>query len=161
MRGRNAFGGRLPAHLVEEYGGDPALAHRVTFRVVPMGDHNAVDIAQAVHMQVLRDAGLCDPTIFLEWGSPSPMGDLLEGLYIDDHIVASIVPRGEMGSDTGADRDFIGASHVAYSKAGLPRSEEKSVGCGRTKGDRRRGDGTFTAWGKRVRSEEGTVGVPA
>ena len=45
-----------------------------------MGDHNAVDIAQAVHLQVLRDVGLCQPDLLYEWGRPMPGGDVGEGV---------------------------------------------------------------------------------
>lgn len=160
MRHRNGFGRRLPQSLVKEYGGDPRVAYRLAMTIVPMGDHNAVDLAQAVHLQVLRDGGAMQEEDLVEWGRPMPLGPIFEGLYIDDHVVAAIVGRDNMGENHGRDREIIEASHAAYERAGLPRSPEKSFGFGKTSDTRRKGDGVFTAWGTRARSEEGTAGVP-
>ena len=55
---------------------------------------------------------------------------------------------------------MIDASHEAYVARKLPRAPEKGFGFGDTSRHPRKADGVFTAWGTRVRSEEGTVAVP-
>ena len=136
----------------------PRVAHRLCLTIIPMGDHNAVDLAQAVHAQVLRNAGCMSDEELLEWGRPIPLGPIFEGLYIDDHVVAAIVDRSDMGGSEGRDRDLIDASHKAYIDHKLPRSAEKGFGFGRTEGSGpRKADSVFTAWGTRVRSEPGSA----
>ena len=59
MLSRNVVGRRVHPDLVRRFGGDPRHDYRLAFRVVPMGDHNAVDISQECHLQILKDHGCC------------------------------------------------------------------------------------------------------
>ena len=84
---RNAFGRRIPGADVTEYGGQPGKSYRLALCVVGMGDHNAVDFSQEVHVQLLKAFGLCQDSCLLRYGKPLPTSGLLEGVYIDDHLV--------------------------------------------------------------------------
>eukprot|EP00973_Karenia_brevis_P062345 8671301-Karenia_brevis.AAC.1 len=83
-----------------------------------MGDHNAVDIAQESHMSVLRDSGLVSESVLLAYGDPFPEGSILEGVVIDDHVIAHITSRRKARQDSGRDKDMILKSHTAYHNAG-------------------------------------------
>ena len=78
-----------------------------------MGDHNAVDVTQEVHVQLLRDFGLCQDTALLRYGEPLPRTGLLEGVYIDDHLAMLKGTKAEIRSPCGPDRDAIETSHRA------------------------------------------------
>ena len=52
-----------------------------------MGDTNGVDIAQATHEGVLRAANCLRSEQTLAYGKLFPPSEILEGLYIDDHLV--------------------------------------------------------------------------
>ena len=58
-----------------------------------MGDLNAVDISQQVHYEILRDCDCLRDNERLEFKSPLPASHTYEGLYIDDHIVAQVLPK--------------------------------------------------------------------
>ena len=83
---RNAFGRRIPGTDVTEYGGQPCKSYRPALWAVGMGD-NAVDFSQEVHVRLLKDFGLCQDATLLRYGKPLPKSGLLEGVYIDDHLV--------------------------------------------------------------------------
>ena len=51
---RNAFGRSFDGGEYVEYGGVKGVKYRMALRVIPMGDLNAVDIAQETHLAVLR-----------------------------------------------------------------------------------------------------------
>jgi len=56
----------------ETYGGKKGESYILSFRVVAMGDLNAVDIAQQVHFEILQD-GLCmQPGERIEFKQPLP-----------------------------------------------------------------------------------------
>ena len=55
-------------------------------RVLAMGDHNAVDIAQEVHAGVLASGGVLLPDVFRN-DRPVPHSRLIQGLYIDDLLI--------------------------------------------------------------------------
>eukprot|EP00972_Heterocapsa_arctica_P023755 3500677-Heterocapsa_arctica.AAC.1 len=65
-----------------------------------MGDHNAVDFAQEVHAQLLKDFGLCEDATLLRYGKPLPRTALLEGVYIDDHLVLSRAEKKDLRKPT-------------------------------------------------------------
>ena len=52
-----------------------------------MGDHNACEFAQEVHLEVLRSEDCARESELLQLGRPLPRGDLVEGVVIDDHGV--------------------------------------------------------------------------
>lgn len=89
---RNAIGQSFDGEGYERYGGKKWEKYLLCFKVVAMGDLNAVDIAQQVHFEMLHD-GLCmQPHERIEFRQPLPASHTLEGLYIDDRIVAQILP---------------------------------------------------------------------
>jgi len=158
---RNAFGERIWGDDFLEFGGEPGVPYRLALAVVAMGDLNAVDVAQAVHEQVLEDGGCLAPGTVLHYGEELPDSCLLEGVYIDDHLVIHVCLKSQLKATEGPDKDVILASHKAYVSSGLPRSEEKGFGfaaagasgttCAET---------NFTAWGTEVNQGFGSVGTP-
>ena len=58
-----------------------------------MGDLNAVDIAQQVHLEILQDGQCMQPGEALMFKEPLPASHTLEGFYIDDHIIIQILPK--------------------------------------------------------------------
>ncbi|CAE7804395.1 unnamed protein product [Symbiodinium sp. CCMP2592] len=83
----NPVGRRVPKKIVEEFGGDPALDHRLCFRVLGMGDKNACSIAQATHESILKKGGLLDSKHKLVYGENVPDDALWEGIYLDDLLI--------------------------------------------------------------------------
>eukprot|EP00973_Karenia_brevis_P051330 7130728-Karenia_brevis.AAC.1 len=65
-----------------------------------MGDHNAVDIAQEVHLAALRKEGLASPQHLLSYGEPYPNNDIVEGVAIDDHLIAAVIDAKDLYSCT-------------------------------------------------------------
>ena len=57
-RRRNCFGRVFTGTDAEAVGGDPCKRYHISLRVVAMGDHNAVDVAQTVHEHILKQRGL-------------------------------------------------------------------------------------------------------
>ena len=76
----------------EKYGGLPGRNYLLSFRVIAMGDLNAVDLAQQVHLEILQDSGCMNPGDCIEFKHPLPASHTMEGLYIDDHIITQILP---------------------------------------------------------------------
>ena len=165
MLARSAIGRRIQGSDVVQWGGVPGVSYRLAVRVVAMGGGSAVDIAQATHEGVLRSEGCLQKSETLVYGSPLPMGAVLEGLYIDDHLVAALVERSRLKSMEGRDFDIIKASHLAYEEAGLARSMDKSYGFGRSSTDggsleyNKPAEASFKAWGTCVNSEPGEACV--
>ena len=60
------------------------------FRTQPMGDHLAVDIAQAAHAGLLRTVGCLRSSSTIEGTKPLPDKSVLEGLCIDDDFVLDL-----------------------------------------------------------------------
>ena len=52
---RNAFGRRFDGEGYEQWGGQAGKSYYMALPVQAMGDLNAVDIAQAVHVQIFND----------------------------------------------------------------------------------------------------------
>ena len=157
----NAVGRRVPQKLVKLMGADPTRHYRLAFRVLGMGDRNACDIAQAVHQHVLQTGGLLAEDDTLVYGSPVPEGDLWEGIYLDDLLIAlrmtmphtiplngSFQPPVPQVDDV--DVQHVKAAEAAYQAAGLQRAEHKSF----------RFEPRFRAWGAEVDGVLGTVGSP-
>ena len=88
----------------------------------------------------------------LQFGGPIPAAHTFEGLYIDDHIVAQVVPAKKFRApdDRFRDDEIISDSRNKYSSLGLPTSSKKAV----TK------EPKFTAWGTEVDNKSGRVGSP-
>ena len=151
---RNAVGSPVSGKDFLDYGCDPDESYMLAFRVIPMGDLNAVDIAQQTHLEILRDAGCMKPEETLAFRSPVPHHPCLEGLYIDDHIVIQMVKkrkfRGHDKNKEFRDDEILQASRENYKKLNIPVSSKKAF----TK------EYQFQAWGTSVDSRTGRVGTP-
>ena len=90
---RNVVGHVVSGQGFEKFGFDPNEKYILSFKVIPMGDLNAVDIAQQTHLEILRDCGVMSPSEVIAYRSPLPASPCLEGLYIDDHITIQVVPN--------------------------------------------------------------------
>eukprot|EP00438_Fugacium_kawagutii_P016231 Skav211918 [mRNA] locus=scaffold1200:96943:99030:- [translate_table: standard] len=117
-----------------------------------MGDLNAVDIAQQVHLEILQDGGCMNPGECLEFKQPLPASHTLEGLYIDDHIITQILPAKKHRSKETLYRDeeLIANSRKQYAKHGIPTSAGKAF----DKADK------FVAWGTELDNKTGRAGAP-
>ena len=80
---RNAVGRDLAGSRFTDMGYDADQTYALAFRVVCMGDGNAVDTAQLTHEALLRKYGCMDAEEALQYLSAFPRGDTIEGVYID------------------------------------------------------------------------------
>ena len=157
----NSVGRRVDPCLVAEHGLDPSVPHRLCFRVLGMGDRNGCAIAQATHEAILKSVGLLDPQMTLAYGKRVPAGDLWQGVYLDDLLIAarrtldvpvpldgSFVPPVAQADD--ADILLTKAAENAYDEAHLERALRKSF----------RAETQFKAWGGEVDGIRGRVGPP-
>ena len=149
---RNAVGSVFDGKGYEMYGGEPGKDYLLSFRVVAMGDLNAVDIAQQVHLEILRDCDCMHTDECIEFQSPLPASHTLEGLYIDDHIVTQILPSKKNRPKHKKFRDeiIIESSRNHYKSQNIPTSKKKAF----QKADR------FTAWGTEIDNKSGRIGAP-
>ncbi len=143
LRERNCFGRAFDGAAYADYGGQAGIVYRLALDVMAMGDHNAPDIAQACHEDLLTKT--CGQRPWMRYGHPLPEGPLLAGIYLDDHLVACIVPADQPDSSTGPDRDLIERSHRAYEEANLPRAVEKGFGFSKVVDCPASADATFVA----------------
>ena len=149
---RNAVGKVFDGLGFEEYGGIPGEKYVLTFRVIAMGDLNAVDIAQQVHLEILKDCHCMKEGEVLAFKSPLPASHCFEGLYIDDHVVVQVLPNRKNRTRFQKFRDetIMEDSRAKYEQEGIPVSAKKAY----TKCKK------FVAWGTEVDSESGRVGAP-
>ena len=93
-----------------------------------MGDLNAVDIAQQVHLEILRDCHCMRDGEVLQFRSPVPASHPFEGLYIDDHIITQIVPsrKGRSRHQRFRDEEIVADSRTQYATLGIPTSSKKA-----------------------------------
>lgn len=124
-------------------------------RSVPMGDQKGVPIGQAVHVALLRSAGISGPV--LEYGMPVrpclKIGEdtVYTGVIIDDFLVVADVPR-SLGFEAEGLDTFVGRSAMeAYEKVGLAPKPEKV----------HRRQAIIRAWGADLDGDVGVVGAPA
>lgn len=134
-----------------------------------MGGANSVDIAQAVHRSVMILLGCFDTESEIVNGALLPLkffpdgSRLLDGIYIDDPVVALVTHIHKLHDRIGPDRDVILAGHQAYKTSCLARSVDKGVGFSRCTGP---SDFTFTAaskftaWGTAVDSVSSVAATP-
>ena len=157
----NSVGRRVDPKVVARWHGDPKVPYRLAFRVLGMGDKNGCDIAQATHEAILRRHGVLDPSSTLEFGKHIPEGELLEGVYLDDLLIAkrckvrgrvpldgSFVPPPAQVDDMDVKK--IEAAEAAYIEAQLSRAEHKSF----------RFCTAFKAWGAEIDGIRGKAGSP-
>ena len=150
---RNCVGKPIPGSKFKKYGCDPKRRYILCMKVVPMGDCNAVDIAQQTHLEILKEAGVMRDDETIAYRSPLPPKAFMEGLYIDDHIAIQITAKRKSKAKKGntyRDVAVIRDSRAYYKQLGIPVSEKKAF----TK------EGQFQAWGTAVDSNSGRVGAP-
>ena len=147
-RSRNCFGRVITGEKARLLGAKANCTYHLALKVVAMGDHNAVDIAQRCHERLLEKYVCMTDKDKLIYGSPLPKSDVMEGCYIDDHLVVGTVKRCD-ARGPGRDREVMAASRRAYEDSNLPLSNKSF-----------HEEGNFIAWGTEVRSEEGRVGTP-
>ena len=123
-----------------------------------MGDLNAVDIAHETHRQILKAHGAMRPEHELIYGVGLPLGEVIEGLHIDDHFTMAVMPRHLIKSPEGPDRAVVEASLRAYEATGLPRAHDKSFGfgCAEDPVPKTR----FTVVGTEICADPGAVAAP-
>eukprot|EP00435_Cladocopium_sp_Y103_P007248 s2633_g2.t1 len=149
---RNAIGRVFDGEGFEKYGGEKGKKYLLSFCVVAMGDLNAVDIAQQVHVEILRDCHCMQPGEALAYKQVLPSSHCYEGLYIDDHVTVQILPKKSLrkAGDSFRDEEIIRDSRAYYAKNDIPTSAKKAF----EKSD------NFVAWGTEVDSRSGRVGTP-
>ena len=154
---RNAAGPVLKRRFLQRhkhrYAGkrpfDPFARHRLVLRVTGMGDQNAVDLASAAHINVLRERSLLPASEALAFNAPVPRGLQWSGVYIDDWLLVRLIKRGRAKV---RDLDSIRSEAVsaAYAEVGLPEEKEKSFDH----------ELEFRAWGAELKGGLGTLGAP-
>ena len=92
MRSRPAFGQVITGDEAVLLGGEHHRRHHLAMNACCMGDHNAVDVAQEAHIRVLETGGALERQRLITYRRPLSCSKLLQGIYIDDSIVAAIVP---------------------------------------------------------------------
>ena len=150
---RRAFGRSVSSEESAALG-YPAVPHRMALRVLGMGSQNGPDIAQAVHEFVLRAHDCMRPEHVLRYRAPVPPTNVLEGVYLDDHLVIHICPLSDLDTSTGPDRELILSSHEAYRSFGVDRSLQKAFGYSLPRMPAR-ADAVFKAWGLKLTAAEG------
>eukprot|EP00973_Karenia_brevis_P063718 8857284-Karenia_brevis.AAC.1 len=60
-----------------------------------------------------------------------PLGNIMEGIYIDDHLVVHVCNLSEINGNTRPDKELIEQSLSAYDSVGLPVAVSKSFGFGK------------------------------
>lgn len=150
---RNCVGRVVNGSDFVSFGYDPSTKYLLAFTVIPMGDLNAVDIAQETHVEILRDAGCLRSDEVLAYGTALPARHCIEGLYIDDHITMQLVPKrrsGRTGKSRFRDNEVVEQSRARYNDLGIPTSSKKAFSY----------QMDFQAWGTEVNSSSGRVGTP-
>ena len=89
-----------------------------------------MDIAQAVHVQILKSSGCPLPSESLSCDDVLPGGDTLEGAYADDHLIIQKCSFKELADDAPLrDDEIIDSSVRGYERAGaecsLPKRTRK------------------------------------
>ena len=117
-----------------------------------MGDHNACEFGQSVHLAVLRASGCARESELLRLREPVPRGDLVEGIVIDDHGLVYKIPWGRRCTDGPGGRraaEIRVAASRGYADAGIHVKATKTVV----------GASTGVLWGAEIRGREGRVGA--
>ena len=145
-RKRNVVGTPVSGSDYPCFVDDPDQMYMLAFKVVCMGDSNAVDLAQETHLNALQNKGCMDDSELLEFSRTFPAGPTYEGLYIDDHAILQLVrnrasgrllTHGERKEDPPPrDKHLLTISREAYVEAGWARSNDKA----------QEFQGNFTIW---------------
>jgi hypothetical protein len=154
-----AFGRRIAADEAKLLGGSLDVPHRLVLRVLGMGSLNSPDVAQRIHEDLLRSEGCLADEYTLRYDEGLPRNvPVLEGIYLDDHLVVGICDLRNIHSLDGPDRTIVQASHRAYEKHNVARARDKAFGF--SVGDDAPAATRFVAWGSAVDGIKGTVRVP-
>ena len=156
---RSAFGRRVEVREAAELGFDFRGPSRMAFAVTGMGGRNSPAFAQQVHLEVLASEGV-DVNNLMEWGKPLPDQRLMCGVFYDDLVSISVLPKEQALKISGPDVEVIDQSRRGYENARLPLSEDKAFGY-TGPGSEVGGSLKFTAWGTEVNSRTGSVATPA
>ncbi len=152
---RNGFGRVLLGENYAAFGARPGQRYYPCFTSVCMGDTNAVDIAMAVHSDLLFSQGCLQVASRLVYGTTTPAGPHWQLLYIDDYVGVGKVPRSlrdrsQPGGVLSQMKDNRVRMRSAYKLARLPVSETKCYV----------EQETFVALGTEVNGKTGEVGTP-
>ena len=113
-----------------------------------------------MHCDILTTVGCMTEDSRIVYREGFPAGKLLEGVYIDDHLLAWIASRKLLAKPIGPDYDRFVASRSAYSEALLDTSLDKGIGFASNEKEPI-GVQSFTAWGTHIASEAGYASTPA
>ena len=123
-----------------------------------MGDLDSTDIAQEVHLQVLRLGDALREEGVLRWRHPFPLSDVLQGCYIDDGLIVGIVRKLDKFKP-GRDSILCGRALDSLKKANPDIADEKGFGAAQPAESARRqtkyGAETLTTWGITVEGDPG------
>ena len=130
---RNAVGHPVDEGDFMEWGGVPGLQYVIAFKVICMGDSNAVDLAQQTHLCALQSLGCMKEEETLEYRKAIPQGSTMEGLYIDDHLCFQLTSARRRLSSTSPhrpqvqktklrDEEIMETSRCMYERVGWNRS---------------------------------------
>ena len=120
---RNCFWGKVPASWLGE-GSERLVVPAV--KCIPMGDTNAVWVAQTVHRRILDRFNALPPEIRLSNRSDVPKSKLWGDVYIDDYALAQIIERG-FEIETTQDHELLKKARLAYQAAGVHLKDSKAV----------------------------------
>ena len=139
---------------------------RSLWGVLPMGDGNAVGFGQEAHVNALRQGGCMRDADLLVFRRPLPLGPVMEGVMVDDHVVLAITERGasrtaalaeldrvlrdgvEAAEKATGDVGVLARSMFAYAAQGLAPKASKRV---------RFETGLTDAWGATLDGRVGTT----
>ena len=107
---------------------DPRRCYRQVVAVVGMGNVNATDVAEEVHLNALRLGFPELDSHLMVYGEPMPDSHLLIGVYLDDLAIIGQVPRSLGLAKPAADSVATSQLMDGLEEAGLERSPEKGFG---------------------------------
>ena len=131
-----------------------------------MGDKNGVPFAQECHEDFLRRGGVLQRDQTLRYGESFPLGRVVQGAYVDNLLVAGIIPKERAfctpghaaefphcRSDGGhmEDSETFARAIAAYDAAGAEKADEKITSF----------DSRFTSWSIEIDGHLGRVSVSA
>lgn len=157
---RQAVGRRLFGDQFADYGADATKRYRLCISVVATGDHNGCAFAQSAHEEFLQRGGLLPPSRTMRYGLAPPVGNLWEGVYIDDHLLCqrlgldrlACLPNCQCKKCARAPPEYIAAVAALganYECQGVHQSAGKRV----------RFSTHVDVWGAHVRGRKGRLAV--
>ena len=118
---RNAFCRIFTGPEAAALGGDPSRKYHLGLAVWAMGDQNSVCVSQAVHEDVLRQHGGLRPHQILAYRSPMPLGPTMQGVYVDDLLIVSVVSKEDLCVASAAEDTDLLAPGACF-EPGAPQS---------------------------------------